>query len=73
MSENPLRYLISFERGAVALLATALDRHGNAEPSKSQSFKVGLTIDRPEFRSKLCEQIAGLFCLYLITFRSFMA
>ena len=36
MSENPLRHLISFEGGAVALLATALDRHGNTEPSKSQ-------------------------------------
>jgi hypothetical protein len=37
MNENPLRYLILFEGGAVALLATALDRHDNTEPSKSQS------------------------------------
>jgi hypothetical protein len=36
MNENPLRHLISFEGGAVALLATALDRHDNME-SKCQS------------------------------------
>jgi hypothetical protein len=36
------------------------------------AFKVGLTIERSEYRSKLCEQIAGLFCLCLIAFRSFM-
>jgi hypothetical protein len=36
MNENPLRHLISFEGGAVALLATALDRYNAAEPSKNQ-------------------------------------
>ena len=34
--KNPLRYLILLEGGIVALLATALARHDDAEPSKSQ-------------------------------------
>jgi hypothetical protein len=36
MSENPLRHLISFEGGAVALLATALDRRRGAESTEGQ-------------------------------------
>ena len=36
MSKNPLQHLISFEGGAVALLATALDKFNGTEPSESQ-------------------------------------
>ncbi len=48
MSKNPLQYLISFEGGAVALLATAFDKFSGIELSQRQlAFWAGF--------AKLCE------------------